>query len=112
MNEITIKSVDGTVITIKTDCKSVNVNGQVIKFDYSDAPSASWIRKRIRFRIPYDSSKYIRIIKAIRAGTGMNLGDSKRLAEASGEFSVMPHMYYDFYRCINEANIIVERLDG
>ena len=115
MNEITIKNLDGSTITIKTDCKSVNVNGQMFQFSDTIQPQSSDTiqpQKPIKFRIPYDSTKYIRIIKAIRTGTDLGLPDSKRIAENSGEFSVPPHLYDNFCRFINEAGIIVEMLDS
>lgn len=107
MNEITIKNLDGSTITIKTDCNSVNGYGQMFQFFNTIQP-----QKPIKFRIPYDSTKYIRIIKAIRTGTDLGLPDSKRIAENSGEFSVPPHLYDNFCRFINEAGIIVEMLDS
>jgi hypothetical protein len=107
MNEINIKNLDGSTITIKTDCKSVNVNGQMFQFSDTIQP-----QKPLKCRIPYNTDKYIPIIKAIRTGTGMALKESRTIAELSAVFFILPHLHGDFHRFVTENKITFEMLDS
>lgn len=107
MNEITIKNLDGSTITIKTDCNSVNVNGQMFQFSDTIQP-----QKPLKCRIPFNKDNAIPIIKAIRTATRFDLKQSKDIAESSTSFFILPHLYEEFHRFVTENKITFEMLDS
>lgn len=107
MNEITIKNLDGSTITIKTDCNSVNVNGQMFQFSDTIQP-----QKPLKCRIPFNKDNAIPIIKAIRTATRFDLKSSKTIAELSAVFFILPQFYNEFHRFVTENKITFEMLDS